>query len=299
MAHRILITGANGFIGRYCVEAFARAGWETVAGVRTPADIPFATQTIDCNLLDHDQTRQMVAACAPTHLLHLAWLSDASARWTSDVNLDWVSATLNLARAFADQDGTQMIFAGSCAEYEWQGSPFTAGVTPLRPATLYGEAKARTGQLLCGAQTALGLAVAHTRLFFCYGHGEPDGRLLPDLIKHLERGQEFPCSDGLQRRDYLYAADIAAAFLTIAEANAAGVFNIGSGHAVPVRDLVQTTADLLDQPAIPQFGAIPQRPGDPVEIAADTAQLDALGFEPKYDLVSGVKDTLMRREAER
>lgn len=299
MAHRILITGANGFIGRYCVEAFSRAGWETVAGIRTPADIPFAAQTMACDLLDHEQVRRTIADCAPTHLLHLAWLSGAGARWTSGANLDWVSATLNLARAFADHNGTHMIFAGSCAEYEWQSSPLIVGETPLHPATLYGEAKARTGQLLCGAQDALGLAVAHARLFFCYGHGEPDGRLLPDLIKHLERGEAFPCSDGLQRRDYLYAADIAAAFLAIAEANAAGVYNIGSGNAVPVRDLVQTTADQLDQPTIPQFGAIPQRPGDPNEIEADTTQLGALGFVPKHDLASGIEDTLMRRAAEK
>lgn len=299
MAKRILITGANGFIGRYCVEAFSKAGWETVAGVRTAGDVPFADETISCDLLDSDQTRQMIDRTAPTHLLHLAWLSDAAARWTSPANLEWVSASLSLARAFAGQGGKHMIFAGSCAEYAWTSSPLIAGQSPLDPATLYGAAKARTGQLLQAAQAALDLQIAHARPFFCYGNGEADGRLLPDLIQHLERGEPFPCSDGTQRRDYLYAADIAEAFRIIAEANADGVFNIGSGKAVPVRDLVQTIADALDRPDIPQYGAIPQRPGDPTEIEADIAPLTALGFAPKFDLASGVKDTLARREAAR
>nr|WP_070959191.1 NAD(P)-dependent oxidoreductase [Hyphomonas sp. Mor2] len=297
MTNRILITGANGFIGRYCIEAFSTAGWETIACMRSPGTLPWATETVDCDLLDHDRTQKVVTDVGATHLLHLAWLSDASARWTSAANLDWVSATLNLARAFAAQTGKHFLFAGSCAEYEWQSSPLRVGITPLKPATLYGEAKARTGQLLRAAQSELGIAIAHARLFFCYGHGEPVGRLLPDLIAHLEAGTPFKCSDGLQRRDYLYAADIAQAFVTIAEAQASGEFNIGSGQSIAVRDLVQTTADQLAQPGLPQFGAIPQRPGDPEEIEADIAPLQALGFSPRFDLMAGIKDTLARREA--
>lgn len=297
MAKRILITGANGFIGHYCAEAFANAGWETIAGIRTAGEVPLADETISCDLLDPDRTRRMIEHVAPTHLLHLAWLSDAAARWTSPANLDWVSASLSLARAFARQGGKHMIFAGSCAEYAWTSSPLIAGESALEPATLYGEAKARTGQLLQAAQSALDLQIAHARLFFCYGHGEPEGRLLPDLIQHLEQGEPFPCSDGKQRRDYLYAADIAEAFRTIAEAGAAGVLNIGSGRAVPVRDLVQGAADALGRPDLPQYGAIPQRPGDPIEIQADISPLSALGFIPKNDLASGMRDVLARREA--
>lgn len=298
MAGRILITGANGFIGRYCTEAFAKAGWETLACVRTGAALPFATDSLECDLLDHAQTRSVVAESGATHLLHLAWLSDRT-RWTSAANLDWLGASLNLARAFAAQNGQHFLFAGSCAEYEWKSSPFRASTTPVRPATPYGEAKAKTGDMLRAAQAELGLQVAHARLFFCYGHGEAKGRLLPDLIEHIESGTSFACSHGAQRRDYLYAADIAAAFVTIARAGASGVFNIGSGAAIAVRALIETTAEALGRPDIPQYGAVPQRPGDPAEIEADIAPLRGLGFTPRFDLAAGIKDTLARREADR
>ena len=299
MANRILITGANGFFGRYCLEAFSNAGWETIACVRSQGTLPFATETVVCDLLDHVRTEQLVADVAAPHLLHLAWLSGASARWTSSANLDWVSASLHLARSFAANGGQHLLFAGSCAEYEWKSSPFRAGTTPIKPATLYGEAKARTGQLLRAAESELSLAFAHARLFFCYGHGEPEERLLPDLMSHIETGTPFKCSNGFQRRDYLYAADIAQALLTIAKASASGEFNIGSGQAMAVRDLVQMTADQMGQPEIPQFGALPQRPGDPEVIEADIAPLQALGFVPRFDLASGVKDVLERRAAVR
>jgi nucleoside-diphosphate-sugar epimerase len=298
MAGRILITGANGFIGRYCVEAFAEAGWHTIACVRSPTDLPFASETVACDLRDHAETRRIIETSGASHLLHLAWLNDG-ARWTSAANLDWVEASLNLARAFAAQGGEHFLFGGSCAEYDWTHSPFRADSTPINPATRYGEAKARTGQILAAAQSELGIRVAHARLFFCYGHGEPEGRLLPDLIAHLESGTPFACSDGWQCRDYLYAADIAAAFLAIAEAGASGVFNIGSGKAIPVRDLILAVSEAFDRPDIPQLGALPQRPGDPEIIEADITPLRGLGFVPRFDLVAGIKDTLARRQAAR
>jgi len=296
MTGRILITGAKGFIGQYCLEAFAKAGWETIACLRLSADLPYATDILECDLLDHVQTERVVSNSGATHLLHLAWHSDGPTKWTSATNMDWVDASLNLARAFAAQNGKHFLFAGSCAEYDWAQSPFHAETTPVRPATPYGEAKAKTGAALAALQSTLDLKVAHARLFFCYGHGEPKGRLLPDLIDHIQSGTPFDCSDGLQRRDYLYAADIAEACLTIASAAASGVINIGSGTAVPVRDLVQAAADLLGRPDIPQYGAIPQRDGDPEEIEADISGLSALGFTPRFDLVSGVRDTIARRE---
>lgn len=295
MTGRILITGAKGFIGRYCIEAFANAGWDTIACVRSSADLPDATDVLECDLLDHAQTERTVSNSGATHLLHLAWHSDGPSRWTSSANMDWVDASVNLARAFAAQNGKHFLFAGSCAEYEWTQSPFHPVTTPVRPATLYGKAKAKAGAALAALQSTLDLQVAHARLFFCYGHGEPKGRLLPDLMDHIQSGTPFDCSDGLQRRDYLYAADIAEACLIIANAAASGVINIGSGNAVPVRDLVKAAADLLERPDIPQFGALPQRPGDPQEIEADISSLKALGFKPRFDLVAGVRDTIARR----
>lgn len=297
MTRRILVTGASGFIGRYCVEVFARQGWETVALTRTEGEIPFADRTLSCDLLNEQQVQRIIPESRATHLLHLAWLSDAAARWTSPVNEDWVRASVGLAEIFAACGGQHMLFAGSCAEYAWNDDRLIAGHSAITPATAYGQAKAKTGRLLLAAQADLGLRIAHARLFFCYGHGEPNGRLLPDLIQSIEDGRPFPTTNGEQKRDYLYAADIAEAFRLIADANAVGVYNVGSGAAIEVRELVETTARLLARPDIPQFGAVPRRAADPDTIEADIGPLRALGFDPKFNLYNGLRDTLARREA--
>jgi nucleoside-diphosphate-sugar epimerase len=297
MSKRILITGASGFIGRYCVETFAKHGWETVALNRAGAQIPFADKTLSCDLLDEAQVRNIVPECEATHLLHLAWLSDPATRWTSPINNEWVTASLDLAKAFASSGGQHMLFAGSCAEYEWNDARLVAGQSPLKPATAYGQAKTNTGRLLLAAQAQLGLNIAHARLFFCYGYGEPNGRLLTDLMQSIEEGRPFPTSAGDQKRDYLYAADIAEAFRLFAEAKASGVFNVGSGAAIEVRELVETTAELLSRTDIPQFGVLPRRDGDPDKIEADIEPLRALGFKQKFDLSDGLRDTIARKMA--
>lgn len=297
MTKRILITGASGFIGRYCVEHFAKQGWETVAMSRVGAEIPFADRTLACDILNQTQVERVIPESEATHLLHLAWLSDAAARWTSPVNKDWARASVRMAKIFAEFGGQHMLFAGSCAEYAWTSDRLIAGHSPVAPATAYGQAKAETGRLLLAVQATLGLRVAHARLFFCYGHGEPSGRLLPDLICSIEEGRPFPTSAGDQKRDYLYAADIAEAFRLLADSNATGVYNVGSGTAIAVRELVETTAELLSRTDIPQYGALPKRDADPDIIEADIAPLRALGFEPRFNLSRGLRDTLARRKA--
>jgi nucleoside-diphosphate-sugar epimerase len=297
MTKRILITGANGFIGRYCVEAFAKHEWETVALTRTGAPIPFAEANLACDLLDDTQVLRTISKSDATHLLHLAWLSDARTRWTSPINREWTSASMRLAETFSTCGGQHMIFAGSCAEYAWDDTQLIAGQSVINPKTEYGRAKAKTGKSLLDAQKRLGLEIAHARLFFCYGDGEPSGRLLPDLIQSIENGQPFPTSEGNQKRDYLYAADIAEAFRLIADAGATGVYNIASGTAVEVRELVKTTANLLARPDLPQFGALPRRDGDPDVIEGNIDPLRNLGFKPEFDLSTGLKDTISRRRA--
>lgn len=295
MPGRILITGASGFLGAYCVETFARRGWDVVATGRNVDRYKQAVQAVSCDLLDPNQIPDLVKTARATHLLHLAWNDDPRDRWTAPSNLDWVSASLRLTRAFAQNGGERMIFAGSCAEYEWGHDRFIEDQTPVRPASLYGAAKAHCGQLLGQAAASLGISVAHTRLFFCYGHGEAEGRLLPDLLKGLEAGIDVPCTDGHQRRDYLYAGDIAMALALVAESEQSGPINICSGLAIRVRDLIETAAVLMERPHIPQFGAISRPAGDPDIIEGDASRLKALGFKPEFTLSKGVVDTLRRR----
>jgi nucleoside-diphosphate-sugar epimerase len=289
---RILVTGASGFLGQHCVRASADKGHHVIALNRTGITPAGATESLPADLLSADEVAKAVKAARADVLIHFAWHCDPRDRWHTLANLDWLKASIDLARCFAEQGGKRFLFVGSCAEYDWSSSVLSETATPLRPATLYGASKAAAGMALSAAAGALGLSFAWPRVFFCYGPGEPPGRLVSDLLAGLSRGDPVKCTDGEQQRDFMHAADIGAAIAAVATSSLQGPINIGSGQAVPVRDVIHLVASALGQQSLVKLGVIARPADDPPRLVAEIGRLQSLGFRPRFDLSSGVRDTV-------
>lgn len=287
---RVLVTGASGLIGPHAVAALQARGFEVVVlGRRALAGV----ESLTADILDPVARAEAVRAAKASHLLHLAWHDAPQGRWTVADNLDWAAATLGLVREFGLAGGKRAVCVGSCAEYDW-GFEVLAEDTPLRPASLYGQAKAATGSLLMAGAAAMGLSLVWARVFFCFGPNEPQGRLLGDLIARLRAGRPVPCTDGLQQRDFLYTPDIGAALAALMHSDLTGAVNVASGVATPVRDLIRKTAEVFGRPDLVQLGARTRPAGDPARIVADVARLRSTGFVPHYDIEAGLRDCLER-----
>jgi nucleoside-diphosphate-sugar epimerase len=131
------------------------------------------------------------------------------------------------------------------------------------------------------------------RIFFVYGPHEHPDRLVSSLARALVRGDPAPTSEGAQRRDFLHARDVAGAFVALLNSDVEGAVNIGSGAAVPVRLVVETIADAAGRPDLVEWGALPQRPGDPPLLEADVRRLrDEVGWRPGVPLVEGIRSTV-------
>ena len=228
-------------------------------------------------------------AAQPTHLLHLAWYAVPGKFWTAPENNGWVDATLRLLRAFYAAGGQRAVGAGTCAEYDWSGDGLLSETTtPLRPATLYGQAKAQTFE----AGAALG-ELAWGRIFFLYGPREHPDRLVSSVARRLLAGEEAPTSDGTQVRDFMHVADVAGAFAALLDSGVTGAVNIGSGVAVTVREVVDQVGRAAGRPELLRPGSLPLREGEPPRLVAKVRRLrDEVGFEPRHDLESGIKDTV-------
>jgi len=286
---RVLVSGATGFLGRHALPALRARGFEVHSIGRTPA--PGATHH-PADLLDPVAVGQAVRAARATHLLHLAW-DVAPGYWHAPGNLDWVAASLHLARCFAASGGRRLVGAGTCAEYEWGAQRFDEAVTPSRPATLYGAGKDGVRRLLLAAAAPLGLSVAWGRIFYLYGPGEGSGRLVGGALAALSRGEGFDTSHGRQRRDFLHVADAGAAFAALLAGAVTGVVNVAAGEAVPVRRVLDTLAAALGGTGQIRFGARPLAAGEPAVIEAAITRLrDEVGFAPRFGLDAGLQDTV-------
>ncbi len=291
---RVLVTGATGFIGRRALGPLLEAGHE-VHAVSTrppPGGAPVGVIWHQSDLLA--DPGEIVGSVAPQRLLHLAWYAEHGRFWTAPENVAWVEATLTLVRRFAAAGGERAVVAGSCAEYDWDhGGRCVEGSTPLAPAALYGSAKNATREVLEAASEQLGVAVAWGRVFFLYGPGEDERRLVASVTRALLAGERARTTAGAQVRDFLHVDDVAGAFAALLAGEVTGAVNIGSGEGTPVSEMVWQIARATGRRDLLDVGALPDRAGEPAAIVADVRRLcEEAGFTPAIGLEQGIDATV-------
>ncbi len=300
----MLVTGAAGFIGRACVRQLADAGHSVIATYRSDPhpDVDGDASWVQVDMTDATAVAAVLQEHKPSHLLALAWYMGPGNQQALD-NFQWMHHSIDLLFAFAKAGGQRVTFCGSCMEYDWSGTTkLREGFTPLDPATEYGAAKAGLSVALGRMCGALGLSGAWARPFFLYGPGENPKRLAADVIVSLLEGREALCTHGRQKRDFLHVEDVASAMVGLLNSNLEGPFNIGSGTAIPLAELIMEIARQIGAEDLVRLGAREARAGDPPLVEADNTRLrDMLGWTPKFTLETGVADTIAwwRREIAR
>ena len=329
---RILVTGASGFVGRNTLEPLRGHGFE-VHGATAHGEGLDVRGVVehDVDLLDPHQVRRLISDIAPSHLLHLAWCTEHGKYWEAPENLDWVTASLTLARSFSDHGGRRMVMAGSCAEYDWGALACTAQgkelsldqggvrgesggrtspkipwekefcqtstcieeITPCNPATLYGVSKHVLHTLVSAFNTRAGISGAWARIFFLYGPDEDPRRLVASVIRSLLSGEPALCTHGEQVRDFLHVADAGSALAALVDSGVEGPVNVASGRAVSLRDLLHMVGENIGRSDLIHLGARPAPANDPPILAADTRRLnDEVDWEPAINLEAGLEATV-------
>lgn len=279
---KVFLTGATGFIGSHVARQLVRAGHEVHALTRPGsrrwriADIESSLQFVEGDLLSPSL---VVPAGSFDLCIHLAWYVEPGQYLHSPLNAQYVRASLALAKQFP-----RFVAAGTCFEYALTGAPLSE-TSPTAPRTPYAQAKLELFRALPASATWV-------RFFYQYGPGEDARRLVPVVIHALLRGQEVPLVPGERARDYLHVADVASAVCAVAASGLSGAVNIGSGQRTTVRDIAGTIGRLLGRSELLQFGALPYRPDEPLDIVADNTKLLSTGWRPQFSLESGLRDTI-------
>jgi nucleoside-diphosphate-sugar epimerase len=302
---RVFLTGGAGFIGSQVLRSLVRDGHEVVAMVRETTDLrPIdalrgQTSFVVADLNDNERLVSIMREARPDAAIHLAWYAAPGKYWTSPENLQCVASTLRLALALADVGCERIVVGGSCAEYDWSGNGILSeGATPIRPTTLYGACKDAAHRVLDHFCGAAGMELVWARFFFLYGPFESRARLVPSVVTALLEGREVECSEGRQLRDFLHTGDAADAVVRLLRPDVRGAFNIGSGSAVAVRDVINRIADRIGRPELVRFGARSSGSEPPLLVASRERLSHELGWTPRRSLDEGLDDIIdwWRRE---
>jgi nucleoside-diphosphate-sugar epimerase len=288
--NRVIVSGANGFIGRFALPLLVEAGFEVHALSR--AGEPAAVNGVswhNIDLMDFRAVDALLKKLRATHLLHMAWYTEHGKFWNAAENLQWVGCSLNLLNCFAGYGGKRVAIAGSCAEYDWSEGHCSEISTDCKPATLYGTSKHalhEIAEMFCAQEK---ISLAWGRVFFLYGPDEVSSRFVPTVINGLLRQETVPCSDGKQIRDFMYVEDVSSAFVALLSSELTGAINIASGEANSLREIGAEIKRQLDGQGELEFGALQGRKDDPEVLTADVRRLnDMLDWCPHFTLKTGI-----------
>ena len=295
---KVLLTGATGFIGSHVARELVRRGHGVRAAVRSGSDrarvaaIANEIEWVECDVFAAPK-EALEKLCDSAELcIHAAWFAVPGVYLSSPENLTCVGGSLRLLEALAARGCRRAAFVGTCFEYDFTPG-YLSEASPLGPQSLYAGAKAST--FFMGGQLAAlkGIEFVWPRLFYQYGPFEDRRRLVPYVIETLLRGEPVNVTKGLQVRDFLHVADVAAAVVEVASSDLRGAVNVGSGQPVTVRQMVEAIESILGKPGLVKFGGRPENPTDPPFVSANNAKLvQGTGWSPRFDLGSGLEHTI-------
>jgi len=300
---RLLITGIGGFVGRH-MAVYAVTRGATVVGInRTMRPVPGAELFV-ADLDSASATADAVKAAAAEAVIHLAAHTPANRphlplrEWLTGTPV----ATLNLLEAVRIHcPQAKVLIVSSSAVYghvPLDRLPVTED-HPVQPATMYGVSKAIQELLAIRYVSEYGLQVIRARPFNLVGPGEPRGMLTSTLaaqIAAIAAGKHPPVVRMRHRatsRDFTDVRDAVAAYWTLLEhGEPGGVYNVCSGTATPVGDIVERLLRLAGIDAtVEETGA--HTSGDILVQAGSAARLTAAtGWRPRVDLDASLRDLL-------
>ena len=298
---RILCTGASGFLGSAIVRELFMQEHEPIALIRPSVQFPH-------RLLEFKETVRMVSIGDYGSFVSLedlkldldgviacGWWGTAREHYNSPAQVANIQHLCDLFHATNRSQGRPFFFVGlgSQAEYDLSYSPIDESGLTI-PRDYYGAAKLAAYTFLKPMATFEGARFCWARLFSAYGPDEDPAHMLPTLIEDLIEGRVPDLTACEQRWDYVHVSDAAKAIVALAVSdNATGVFNLGSGHAPPLRDTVNMVRELLLTPDghMPRvnFGAVPYRYDQPPHLEADISKLVRVtGWSPQVPLSEGL-----------
>lgn len=290
---KVLITGAGGFVGRHLTAALKDRHPDWVLDAPVGHDGAISVDVTDAAAVD-----AWIAEAQPDIVVHLAAVAAVTAS-VKDPRLAWrvnLDGTLNLTLAIQERAPKAHLLFVSSAEVYGDSLNIADPINEtalLQPVNPYAASKAAADILVRQAAIA-GLSATVVRPFNHVGPGQSEVFVVPDFagqIARIEAGLREPIIEvgSLDdERDFLDVADVIDAYSLLlerrGEACAHGVFNVASGVAIRIGDLLERLLSLAKLRIEIRVDERRLRPAPIPRVVGDATRLRALGWSPTRSL---------------
>lgn len=304
---KALIIGGAGFVGKYLLHHLSENyPWQLHVTKLPSEELTFDKAAVhDLNILSKEEIIALLSEIQPDYIFHLAAQSSVSVSWqrpvlTADIN---IIGCINLLDAVRESNlSPRILLIGSGEEYGHirpEDTPIKEDTLP-RPGNIYAVTK--TCQNMIGAvyAKAYQMDVMMVRAFNHIGPEQTPVFVAADLCRQvamIEKGQAEPVmsvGNLSAKRDFTDVKDVVRAYgLLIQKGERGETYNIGSGHAIEIRELLQKILDMSTCRITVETDPKKLRPVDVPIIEADISKVSlCTGWRPEIPIEETLYETL-------
>jgi len=290
---KIVVTGANGFIGIHTIQGLLKRGYNVEAvDIRTEGLEEFSNnkrcEIHNTDILSEDFKDLINMGDKVLHLAAVARFETAKANPQLAVRVN-VEGTLNVIQACIEKKAQRLVYSSTGSVYSLNAPVPIREDAPREPSSIYGLTKrmAEDWIMFYGNQ----LPYVILRYGYIYGKGK-DWGAIGAFLKRLSNNERPIVFGGNQTNDFIYAKDVVKANLLALETIYTNqAYNIGAGRATSIRDVCEYCIKALKSELKMKIERA--RVFDyPVFVYDISKATTLLGFEPKWSVFDGIKDMI-------
>lgn len=270
---RILVTGANGYLGQGIVKAIIDSGNDVIAADFQVDHVDDRAEKMECNLFDVENP--YVYFDKPDVLLHLAW-RDGFVHY-SNAHIDDLPKHYGFIKAFAEAGCKHIAVMGSMHEIGFFEGSINED-TPCHPTTPYGIAKNALRDLTAMVCRQNSIVFQWLRGYYIVGNSKYGSSIFSKITAAVEEGKkEFPFTLGQNQYDFIDYPDFCAQVATaVGQNKEQGIINICSGRPEKLADRVERFIKENGYDIHLQYGMFPDRPYDSKAIWGDSGKIEKI-----------------------
>lgn len=301
---RIVITGANGYVGPSVVRRLLAQHQVLAVDCLRYGPPQFSKDELsrmvwsDCDIREGRRVEEVVTRFRPQAVIHLAaihFIPECEKHPDLAVSTN-VTGTVNLLHCIPA--GCRFVFASSASVYQPKETPHVEGADPARPMDVYGLTKLMGEELTTYFAGRRQFQAVLVRLFNVIGPGETNPHVVPEIIRQLKMGRRtLKLGNIFPRRDYVDVEDVAAGFIAAALTDLPPdrrvvAVNLGTGRSVSVQEIVDHLSKIIGEKITIESDAIKTRSVDRPNLCADNALFRRIfGWSPRFSVEESLRRT--------
>ena len=269
---KILVTGADGYIGRHIVNNLLDLGHEVIAVDIHTDDINDKAEKKKLNLFTADLTNVYTSLGSPDVCLHMAW-RDGFVH-NSVNHIGDLSSHYKFLVALMEQGLKHLAVMGTMHEVGyWEGK--IDENTPCNPISMYGIAKDALRRSMIAYCKSNSILLQWLRGFYILGDDKKNHSIFSKLLQADEQGQElFPFTTGKTKYDFINVDELVEQISkAVTQTDVTGIINCCSGNPMTLAERVETFIKDHKLKIRLNYGVFPDRPYDSPIIFGDDKKI--------------------------